>query len=225
VRIVRRVPDERLRTIIGNVATLDDAVAAFNATERMPREGDDLRARLAVLEELVDVQPFAPDLGEYFSLAQARVQQEHSSWKPDAEDARRALRFATGWIVRWEVFTDGYPADRWFAWQAEIRPPTAGDGTTPTIVHASAYATRTAAGNSQWTVTAQVANVPEDGRGDWGVDLVKFFADPARVAGQSLRPHRLSFGCLSGSLMIELDPGVDADLLANALTSAVVSVR
>jgi NADPH:quinone reductase-like Zn-dependent oxidoreductase len=32
--IVRRVRDGRLRTVIGNVASLDDAVAAFNPTER-----------------------------------------------------------------------------------------------------------------------------------------------------------------------------------------------
>ena len=33
--IARRVRDGRLRTAIGNVATLDDAVAAFNPTERV----------------------------------------------------------------------------------------------------------------------------------------------------------------------------------------------
>jgi NADPH:quinone reductase-like Zn-dependent oxidoreductase len=33
--IVRRVRDGRLRTNIGNVATLDDAVAALNPTERI----------------------------------------------------------------------------------------------------------------------------------------------------------------------------------------------
>jgi len=32
--IVRRVRDGRLRTIIGKVATLDDAVAVLNSTER-----------------------------------------------------------------------------------------------------------------------------------------------------------------------------------------------
>jgi NADPH:quinone reductase-like Zn-dependent oxidoreductase len=32
--IVQRVRDGRLRTNIGNIATLDDAVAAFNRTER-----------------------------------------------------------------------------------------------------------------------------------------------------------------------------------------------
>ena len=32
--IVQRVRDGRLRTNIGEVATLDDAVAAFNSTER-----------------------------------------------------------------------------------------------------------------------------------------------------------------------------------------------
>jgi NADPH:quinone reductase-like Zn-dependent oxidoreductase len=34
--IVQRVRDGRLRTNIGNIATLDDAVAAFNPTERRP---------------------------------------------------------------------------------------------------------------------------------------------------------------------------------------------
>ena len=33
--IVQRVRDGRLRTNVGNVATLDDAVAAFNTTERI----------------------------------------------------------------------------------------------------------------------------------------------------------------------------------------------
>jgi hypothetical protein len=33
--IVRRVRDGRLRTNIGNIAILDDAVAAFNPTERI----------------------------------------------------------------------------------------------------------------------------------------------------------------------------------------------
>jgi NADPH:quinone reductase-like Zn-dependent oxidoreductase len=33
--IVRRVRDGRLRTNIGNVSSLDDAVAAFNSTERI----------------------------------------------------------------------------------------------------------------------------------------------------------------------------------------------
>ena len=33
--VVRRVRDGRLRTIIANVSTLDDAVAAFNPTERI----------------------------------------------------------------------------------------------------------------------------------------------------------------------------------------------
>ena len=36
--IVRRVRDGRLRTNIGNVSTLDDAVAAFNPTERINRK-------------------------------------------------------------------------------------------------------------------------------------------------------------------------------------------
>jgi NADPH:quinone reductase-like Zn-dependent oxidoreductase len=33
--VVQRVRDGRLRTVIGNVSSLDDAVAAFNPTERI----------------------------------------------------------------------------------------------------------------------------------------------------------------------------------------------
>jgi NADPH:quinone reductase-like Zn-dependent oxidoreductase len=36
IEIVQRVRDGRLRSNIGTVATLDDAVAAFNPTERRP---------------------------------------------------------------------------------------------------------------------------------------------------------------------------------------------
>ena len=44
--IVRRVRDGRLRTNIGNIATLDDAVAALNPTER--RSGEDDHPRSSV---------------------------------------------------------------------------------------------------------------------------------------------------------------------------------
>ena len=36
--IVQRVRDGRLRTNIGTVSTLNDAIAAFNTTERRPRK-------------------------------------------------------------------------------------------------------------------------------------------------------------------------------------------
>ena len=45
--IVRRVRDGRLRTNIGNIATLDDAVAAFNPTERISREDDHPRSSVS----------------------------------------------------------------------------------------------------------------------------------------------------------------------------------
>ena len=49
--IVQRVRDGRLRTNIGNVATLDDAVAAFNPTERMQREDDHPPSSVRTLRE------------------------------------------------------------------------------------------------------------------------------------------------------------------------------
>ena len=44
--IVQRVRDGRLRTNIGNVATLDDAVAALNPSERRTGEDDHQRSSI-----------------------------------------------------------------------------------------------------------------------------------------------------------------------------------
>jgi hypothetical protein len=53
--IVQRVGDGRLRTNIGDVSTLDDAVAAFNPTER--RSGEDDHPRSSVRTS----KPHRPD--------------------------------------------------------------------------------------------------------------------------------------------------------------------
>ena len=45
--IVRRVPDGRLQTNIGNVAALDDAVTAFNPTERISGQTDHPRSSVS----------------------------------------------------------------------------------------------------------------------------------------------------------------------------------
>ena len=73
--IVQRVRDGRLRTNIGNVATLDDAVAAFNPTER--RHGKDDHPRSSVSDacpidagdSLVHAGAGVPDPGQPIRVA------------------------------------------------------------------------------------------------------------------------------------------------------------
>ena len=60
--IVQRVRDGRLRTNIGTVAPLDDAVAAFNPTERTPGEDDHSRSSVSTVAALFrGVTPLAAE--------------------------------------------------------------------------------------------------------------------------------------------------------------------
>jgi hypothetical protein len=67
------------------------------------------------LEDVLEVQPFAGDLGEYVWFRRALAERASAGWMPNPQDARRALVFVAGWVVRWEIFTLGYPDDRWEA--------------------------------------------------------------------------------------------------------------
>ncbi len=76
---------------------------------------------------------FANDASEYIWLEHAREEQEDTGWMPPPEEARRALLFATSWIVRWEIFNLGYPVDHWEAHRDSIQPPIIGQGRTPLL--------------------------------------------------------------------------------------------
>lgn len=197
------------------VRVLDAPHQVFPSTDAAVQE------RLADLERLLDVSPFAADLGEYVALARSRVEQETTGWTPEETHALRALRFSVAWIVRWEVFARGYPSERWEAFREAVEPPSRG-GERPQLTDVSAYAVRTATGNPRWLLRAQVADVPERGRGDWGVDLVQCFVDAAGEQERpELRAQRLAFTGRAGVLSIELDPDQDAVAVHAALRRAV----
>jgi hypothetical protein len=192
-----------------------------NAAARLWLGPDDgVLQRLYDIEETLDVQPFASDMGEYITLAASRAAQG-TGWQPEAYDARRALRFAVGWIVRWEAFERGYPGKRLTAWQDSIEPPTIGDGQTAQIAHASAYVVQTAAGSRRWSVHAQLANLPESGRGDWGADMAQCFVDAANERNATLRAQRVALVGRAGRMIVELDPGADVDATVATLRRAV----
>lgn len=199
----------------GSPVPLPDRTASY-----LPGPEDPMLGRLANLESIADVQPFAPDMGEYVTLAAARAQQEHG-WIPDAEDARRAMRFAIGWIVRWEAFERGYPVDRWAAWAEAIEPPIDASHDGPSIGYATAYLVRTETGNRRWSVHIQMTNLPERGRGDWGIDIAQCLVAAANDRSVALRPHRITPVGRSGRWTVELDPGADASEIGQLLRAAV----
>lgn len=82
----------------------------------------DLTAPQQDVDDFLEVQPFAGDPSQYTWLRRARQEHERAGWLPNADEARRALLFVTGWIVRWEIFDLGYPVDRWDAHREAIEP-------------------------------------------------------------------------------------------------------
>ena len=136
------------------------------------------------LDALLEVQPFATDIGEYFWLRRARQEFESAEWPPTVEDARRALLFVTNWIVRWEIFTNGYPDDQWEVHREAIEPPKV-DGTKITVRGAQAELLHEVPGQGARRVATcfSLANVPNRGQPPWGELLGQALADGAREAG------------------------------------------
>jgi hypothetical protein len=137
------------------------------------------------LDALLEIQPFANDIGEYFWLRQARQEFESARWPPSEEDERRALQFVVGWIVRWEIFDRGYPDDDWAEHRDSLGPPTTGDGTELEILgsHTELLPEVPGQGARQIAVYFQLANVPGRGRAPWGEFLHQTLLAAAREAG------------------------------------------
>ena len=183
---------------------------------------DPLWERLDEVEDLVEVQPFTRDLGEYVSLRTARLAQTQSGISPEEDDAERALVFAVGWIARWEMFEHGYPADRVAERLAAIEPPITGEGAPVEILWATAHPTRSSSGRRYVTVIVQLANLPDRGRSDWGADMAQAWVDAAREARAKLPPFAVGVS-LFGTLRVDLEPEPipDADSVAGVLRRAV----
>lgn len=134
------------------------------------------------LDALLEVQPFANDIGEYFWLRRARREFESARWPLSVDDERRALLFVVGWIVRWEIFDRGYPEDDWEAHHQSVGPPVVGDGIKIEIRGSSTELLREAPGQGARRVAVylQLANVPGRGRAPWGGLLQQALSDSAR---------------------------------------------
>ncbi len=105
-----------------------------------------LAEAVASLEDWLEVQPFAANLSEYIWFRRVGRERPSSGWVPDTDEARRALVFAVGWIVRWEIFTFGYPEERCQDYRDGVEPPTHGDGSTVSITGAQVNMTLEAPG-------------------------------------------------------------------------------
>jgi hypothetical protein len=136
------------------------------------------------LDVLLEVQPFASDIGEYFWLRRARQEFTAARWPPSEDDVRRSLLFVTSWIVRWEIFDQGYPEDQWEAHREGIEPPVVGDGEKIQILgsHSELLPELPGDGARKVAMYFPLANVPGRGRAPWGELLREALTESARDA-------------------------------------------
>jgi hypothetical protein len=178
------------------------------------------------LDALLEVQPFASDIGEYFWLRRARQEFTSARWPPNEDDVRRALLFVTSWIVRWEIFDQGYPEDHWEAHRESIEPPIVGNGTKIEILGSHTELLREMPGQGARRVAMYfpLANVPGRGRAPWGELLRQALSDSAKDAGEAGLFAHFDWD-IGGSLELHValasSPSSVGAILRRALDSAV----
>lgn len=176
---------------------------------------------LGDVSDLLEVQLFAGDAGEYIWLRRARQEHKWADWTPSPEQARRALLFVTGWIVRWEIFDQGYPAELWEAHREAMTPPTAGDGQTPQILGAEAsFQLENPWRPARHVIHFQLANVLERGRSPWDVLLSTALNDCASAVQQPSMFAAIQW-VVTGVLIVLVDLGHDPEVVANVVVRAV----
>jgi hypothetical protein len=184
----------------------------------------DLTPPLQDVEDFLEVQPFAGDFGEYTWLRRARQELDRAGWLPSEPDARRALLFVSGWIVRWEIFDSGYPTDRWEAHREGIQPPRTGEGEPPKIIGTQVEFLAEVPGRpARNVIYVALANVPGRGRSPWDIALRDALAECARQAdlgGLFLDSRWYLSGTLVVDVPVDADPGAVGDVLDHAVALA-----
>jgi hypothetical protein len=130
------------------------------------------------IQDLLEVQPFASSLGEYVWLRRVSVEQADVGRAPTVDEARRALMFVMGWVVRWEIFDHGYPDDQWDAYRESIEPPTTKDKTPGKILGVNVdFVPEISGRRAANKLLFEVANVPAKGRSPWPAFLDRAITD------------------------------------------------
>jgi hypothetical protein len=126
--------------------------------------------------------------------------------------------------VRWEIFDQGYPVDRWEAHREGIQPPVSGDGTTIQILGGQVEFLPDVPGRPARNIVYVVlANVPGRGRSPWDIGLRDALRECAHDAGAGGLFSEIQW-YLSGMLVVHValdaDPQVVADVVERAVALA-----
>lgn len=170
----------------------------------------------------LEVQVFAVDMSRYAQLLVTRRHLQIGGPEPDEVETRSALMFAFDWILRWEIFTVGYPGDRYAEFWRGVRSPQLDDGGPPRIAwQIAAYPVeRGGMYEPQYEMLLQLANVPEHDDRAWGVD----FPVAIRVAKERLKSTLdVEFLAIEPTAVVRIrvPQEADAEEIARVLNEAV----
>ena len=175
--------------------------------------------------DLLEVQAFTSDIAGYTQLLTTRRHVETGGPEPDAAEARSALLFAFDWILRWEVFMEGYPIERYTEHWQSVRPPQLDDGGPPTIAwHIESYRLEAGAGREEeYEVLLQLENIPSWTTGTWGLDFSEALASAETELGHTtlgIFPSIDAHGMLRVRVAVCADPKDVASVLNRAVDIA-----
>ena len=167
-----------------------------------------------------EVQVFATDMAPYTQLLVTRRHLSFGGPAPDVDEARSALIFVFDWILRWELFEAGYPADRYAEYWLGLGPPE--DGGSPAIAWTLQPQRADPRPNwpEEYQLIVQFKNLPGRGRSDWGVD---FQAALERAISELNLTERAAYqlSALShGAMWIRVDQQLPPEMFATLLKRA-----
>jgi hypothetical protein len=140
---------------------------------------DPVNSALMRIEDVAEVQPFAPDIAEYFWFAVRRAELAEGI-EVDVDDAQRAFLFVVAWVLRWEAFTSRYRERRYPSPPPPYEPPTTGasephvwNASVEEVVHVGDVFAGATLESARYHVRLQLADIPADERAAWAEEASK----------------------------------------------------
>jgi hypothetical protein len=140
-------------------------------------EVDPLNRSLLRFEDLLEVQPFAPDIAEYLWLL-ARTKEFADEIAPTLDTARRAFSFVLAWVLRWEAFAAGYEGRKFPPPPPPYEPPATGadhpilySADVEKLHHIGQSFDEPGLDNVRYSVRMTLADLPDGDRELWSTQV------------------------------------------------------
>jgi hypothetical protein len=140
-------------------------------------ETDPTNLSLLRFEDLLEVQPFAPDIGEYHWLLARRAEAEENI-AATIDVAQRTFLFVTAWVLRWEAFAARYEARQFPPPPPPYEPPVTGaerpvifDADVELQHHVGNWLDTPTLENVRYSITVWLADLPDVDRDLWATQV------------------------------------------------------